>query len=247
MENSIYLGLSRQLALFRNMNIIANNIANANTSGYRAQNLLFEEFLADPRGDTVDRNADDELSFVYNRAQYQNSQPGSLRYTGNALDAALAGPGFFGIQGPNNETLYTRGGKFQLDAEGTLRTSAGFAVSGQGGGTITVPPNSTEISIDDNGFVSNQDGQLGQISIVEFENIQILEPTGNGLYRSPEEGVAAENTRVKQGQVEGSNVEPVIEMTRMIETMRGYQSTQRLLESENERLRGMIQSLTRQS
>ena len=247
MENSIYLALSRQVALKANMDMVANNIANANTAGYRAQNLLFEEYLSDPRGKTTDRAADDELSFVYNRGQYQSTEAGSLRFTENPLDVALEGPGFFGVQGEGGETLYTRAGEFQLDGNGTLINSAGMPVAGQGGGPIVIPPGSSEIKIDDKGFVSNQDGQLGQLMVVEFENIQRLEPTGNNAYRSPDEGAPSESTRVKQGLVEGSNVTPVIEMTKMIETLRSYQSTQNVLKTENDRLRGAIQALTRQN
>ena len=247
MENTIYLALSRQVALRTNMDMIANNIANANTPGYRAQNLLFEEFIADPRGDFNDRGAEDELSFVYNRGQYQSTEAGSLSFTENPLDVALEGPGFFGVQSNDGEILYTRAGQFQLDAQGTLVTPDGAPVASQGGGSIVIPPDSTEIKIDQRGFVSNQDGQLGQLMVVEFENIQALEPTGSNLYRSPQEGQPSEGTTVAQGMLEGSNVTPVIEMTRMIETLRSYQSTQRLLTNENERLRGAIQALTRQN
>ncbi len=247
MENSIYLALSKQLVQQTNMNIIANNVANANTSGYRAQNLVFEEYLADQRGKTTDRAADDALSFVYNRSQYENTDPGSLSFTGNSLDVALVGPGFFGIVGPGEEVMYSRAGQFQLDAQGTLRNSAGFAVADQGGAAIVIPADSTEIKIDKNGFVSDQNGQLGQIMVAEFENVQVLEAQGNTLYSSPEPGTPAENTAVLQGQVEGSNVQPVVEMTRMIETLRTYQSTQTVLQSENERLRGAIQKLTGQN
>ena len=246
MENSIYLALSKQMVQRANMNVIANNIANANTSGFRAQNLIFEEYLSDPRGRTTDKAADDDLSFVYNRAEYENTQQGSFSFTGNSLDVALAGPGFFGIQGPEGEVMYSRAGQFQIDSTGTLMNTAGFAVASSGGGNITIPANSTEIKIDNRGFVSNQDGQLGQIMVVEFENAQVLEAQGNLLYRSPVEGEEAQNTTVKQGQLEGSNVQPVVEMTRMIETLRSYQSVQNILQTENDRLRGAIQRLTRQ-
>lgn len=247
MENSIYLALSRQLVLRTDMQIVANNIANLNTTGYRAQNLLFSEYLSDVRERRVDpRAAGDDLSFVYGRGQYENSQPGSLRFTGNPLDMAIEGPGFFGVQGPDDEVMYTRAGEFQKGVDGTLLIPAGYAVAGQGGGPIIIPDDSTEIKIDESGAISNQDGQIGQLMLVEFENTQELEPFGDQLYRSPNEGAPAENSRIEQGQLEGSNVQAVIEMTRMIETLRQYQSTQRVLQNENERLRSAIQKLTRQ-
>lgn len=244
MENSIYLALSRQMALQTNMDMIANNIANANTSGYRAQNLLFQEYLADQDVDTIDKEADDDLSFVYNRGQYQNESQGTVKFTGNPLDIALNGPGFFGVKGPGGETMYTRSGRFQIDAGGTLTTASGDPVTDAGGATITIPEGSTEISIDDGGFVSNQDGQVGQIGIFEFDNVQELEPHGNTLYRSPNGAQPAQNTVIKQGMLESSNVEPIVEITRMVETLRDFQATQNLLRTENDRMRGMIQRLT---
>lgn len=240
MENSIYLGLSRQIVLRDNMDIIANNIANMNTSGYRAQSLLFEEYLEKNRKDF------DPMSFVSDRGQYDDTSPGSMSTTGNPLDIALAGPGFIGVLGPGGTLAYSRAGNMQMDAAGTLLTAAGFPVSTAGGGTITVPQGSTEIRIDEGGIVSNQDGPVGQIMLAEFENLQELYPIGDTLYRTDAAPLPPENTRVRQGHLEGSNVKPVIEMTRMIETLRSYQSMQNLLQTENDRLRGAIQKLTRQ-
>src|SRR5262245_41709906 len=125
MENTIYLGLSRQMVLQDNMQIVANNVANVNTPGYRGQNLLFLEHISDPRG------GDDPLSFVYDKGQYKNTQAGSLRSTGNPLDIALEGPGFIGVQAPNGKTAYTRAGNFQLSPEGILITQSGHIVQGQ--------------------------------------------------------------------------------------------------------------------
>lgn len=248
MENSIYLALSRQVALRTNMDMVANNIANMNTPGYRSQHLMFDEYLSDPRGQTVDKAADDELSFVYNRGQYANTQPGTQSFTGNPLDMALAGPGSFGVQAPNGEVMYTRAGQFQIDASGILTDPSGNPVADQGGGQIIIPPESKDISIDEFGNVSNQDGALGSLMVVEFENQQMLEPHGNNMYRAPDgvAGTPAENTRVKQGQLESSNVQPILEITEMMETLRSYQSTQQILSTENDRLRSAIQKLTGQ-
>ena len=243
MENSIYLALSRQMALQTNMDIVANNIANMNTTGYRGQNLIFDEYISDPRHEAFD-GAEDELSFVWNQGQYDDTTPGSVSFTGNPLDVSIDGPGFIGVQGLNGETHYIRAGDFQLSAEGILVNSAGFPVAGAGGGNIVVPPDSEEIKIDEKGTVSNQDGQLGQIMLVEFEDLQRLEPLGNNMYKTTAETIPPENTRVKQGTLEGSNVNGVVEVTRMIETLRNFQATQNILRTENDRLRGAIQKLT---
>lgn len=238
MENSIYLGLSRQMVLQTNMDIVANNVANMSTPGFRGQNLVFEEYIADPRG------SDDPLSFVYDESQYQLTEPGPVSFTENPLDIYLAGPGFMGVKGPGNETVYTRAGNLQIAPDGTLITSSGFTITDAGGGQITIPPDSAEISIDDRGFVSNQDGTLGQIMVTEFENLQELEPLGNNLYRTDARGGQAFNTTVKQGQLEGSNIKPVVEMTRMIDTLRSFQAVQQLMQTENERLSSAIERLS---
>lgn len=233
MENSIYLGLSKQNVLQTDMQIIANNVANLSTPGFRGQNTLFEEYISRPSG------ADDPLSFVNDRGQYQNTDQGSISVTGNPLDIALNGPGFIAIDAPGGQA-FTRDGSFQLTADGLLVTSAGFPVSGG----ITVPSDGGAVSIDSSGVVSNEDGQLGQIEIVEFENVQLLEPIGNNLYSNEGPTQDAGNTTVTQGALEGSNVNAVLEMTRMIETMRTFQSVQRLMDNENDRMRNAIRKLT---
>ena len=237
MENSIYLGLSRQMVLQTNMDIVANNIANMNTSGFRGQNPVFEEFISDPR------HADDPLSFVYDYGQYQMTTQGPFDQTGNPFNVALNGPGFMGVQMPDGETGYTRDGNLQKRADGTLVNSSGLPILGDGG-PIVIPANALEISIDEKGVISDQNGPIAKLMIVEFENVQELNPAGNNLYISESDGTEAENTLAAQGFLEGSNVQPVVEMTRMVKILRDFQSTQRLLEGEHERLRGAIRTLT---
>lgn len=225
------------MVLRTDMNIIANNIANMNTPGYRAQNTLFNEYISDPRG------ADDPLSFVFDRGQYQVSESGPVRETGNPLDVALVGPGFIGIQGADGETYFSRAGEFLIGPNGALTTPRGQLVQNAGGGQITIPADSTEIEIDDKGVISNQNGPLGQIMVVEFANIQELEARGDNLYATEAEQLPPDNTRVIQGAIEGSNVKAVLEMTRMIDTSRTFQSVQSMMQGENERLRNAIRKL----
>lgn len=238
MENSIYLGLSRQMVLRTNMNIIANNVANMNTPGFRGQNTLFEEYVSDPRGN------DDPLSFVYDYGQYQDSKQGPISATSNPLDVALNGPGFMAVDGPGDTPTFTRAGNFQMRQDGTLVTSRDHPVLDVGGAPIVIPQGSTEIQIDDRGRISNQDGEIGQIGVSEFENIQQLVPLGDNLYTTNAAPIPATRTTMKQGYVEGSNVESVLEMTRMIETLRDFQSVNKLMDSENERLRTAIRKLS---
>lgn len=236
MENSLYVALSRQIALNENLSIIANNVANINTPGFRGQNLIFEEYVSDPRG------LKEPLSLVLDYGQYQVTDPGPVSVTGGPLDAALEGPGFFGVQTPNG-VQYTRAGNFTLTDTGTLVTARGFALAGSGGGDIIIPANATEISIDENGVISTDQGQVGQLSVFEFESDQVLIPEGNGLYSAPQPGAPAQNTRVKQGMLENSNVQGVVEMTRLIEVSREYQALQRMIQTEHDRQRAAVQRL----
>ena len=173
MENSIYIGLSRQVVLQAQMDMVANNVANISTPGYRAQNLLFKEFVADPKGQGP------SYSMVYDVGQYTSAQPGVMMTTGAPLDVALQGPGFMTVTTPQGPR-YTRAGSFILDAAGTMRTQTGEIV----GAGITIPQGSREITIDESGTVSTENGPVGQIEIVEFANTDALVREGNGLYRA---------------------------------------------------------------
>ncbi len=239
MENAQYIGLSRQMVLRTGMDLVANNIANAGTAGYRAQNPLFSEYISDPKG------ARDPISMVYDRGQYDVTRPGALQLTGNQLDVAVIGPGFIGVNTPNGETHYTRSGNFSLNAQHELVTASGHNVADAGGAVISIPADARDISIDREGRVSTQDGEVAQIMVKEFNNPQTLEPQGNGLYKTGEAGNTPQGTVVLQGQLEGSNVEPVVEMTRMIQISREYQSLQRFMQTDHDRQRTAIQRLGR--
>lgn len=237
MENSIYLGLSRQMVLKSNMEIVANNIANMNTSGFRAQNMLVDEYVSKEKGNI------DPLSFAYDYGQYKTTSPGSMQQTGNQLNVALNGPGFMAAQLPNGQTGYTRDGNFQKGSDGTLLTIAGLPVIGQGG-PIKIPADSTEIAIDGKGVISNQNGAFSQLKIVEFDNLQDMQPQGNNLYTTTAPVKEPTKTMAWQGFLEGSNVVPVVEITKMIEILRDFQGTQKILETEHDRLRSAIQKLS---
>jgi flagellar basal-body rod protein FlgF len=238
MENSVYIGLSKQVVLSEKMSIIANNVANVNTPGYRAQNMIFSEYIEDPR------HMKEDISMVLDYGQYQMTDPGSMKETGAPLDVALVGNGFLGIQTPEG-IQYTRAGNLTMDAEGVVRNARGMAVADDGGGELVIPNGATDIRIDQKGMITTNQGQVGQLMIAEFENYQKLDPQGNGLYATDEAPREAEKTVVKQGYLEGSNVEAVVEMTRMIDVLREYQAVQNMMTSEHERLRSSAQRLAK--
>ena len=242
MENSIYVGLSRQVALSQRMNLIANNIANVNTPGFRADKMLFEEYVVNQKNSD---SVENELSMGLDYGQYKDTAAGKTQYTGNPLDVALDGPGFMSIE-TEQGTQYTRAGNFTLNANGELVNASGHHVLDNGGGRITIPETAKEIRITNNGQIVTEQGVAGQIGVKEFNNVQTLIPSGNGFYNAPanDPGAAAQQTIVKQGLVEGSNVEAVLEMTDLIEISRQFQSMQRSLQNEHDRQRNMIKSLT---
>ena len=216
MENGLYIGLSRQMALQKRMDLVANNIANVNTPGYRADKMLFEEYVL--QTDTKDR---EELSMVLDYGQFKDTAMGKMTHTGNPLDVALDGPAFMMVE-TGEGTKYTRAGNFTLNNEGVLVTPAGNPVLDNGEGQITIPEGVKEIKITDNGQIITDQGAVGQIGMMEFENVNMLRSTGDGYYRIEGDmvGQPAEGTRMRQNMVEGSNVQAVLEMTDLIEISR---------------------------
>lgn len=238
MENSIYVALSRQIGLSEKMAVTANNIANVNTPGYRSQNMVFNEFLADPRG------LKDPLSQVLDYGHYQNTAPGAFQTTGNPLDVAIQGDAYFGVQTIDG-LAYTRNGQMALNVNRELVNPAGLPMTDEGGNPITIPPDAQDIIIAQDGTISSEDGVISKLKLVTFGNLQELEASGDGLYRTAQAEQPSETARVIQGAYEDSNVEAVVEMTRMIQTSRDFQSIQRMLQNEHDRQRTMIQRLTR--
>ena len=239
MENSLYIGLSKQVVLRENMNIIANNVANMNTPGFRGQNMIFSEYIEDPRFMAED------MSLVLDYGQYQMTDPGNVKDTGNPLDIALVGNGFLGIQTPGGDVQYTRAGNLTMDQDGVVMNARGMPVASEGGGNITIPADAKEISIDRTGVISTEQGAIGKLMIVEFDNYQELNPAGNGLYETTANAIPATKTSVIQGKLEGSNVQAVVEMTRMIEVHREYQAVQNMMNNEHERLQTAARRLAR--
>lgn len=241
MENSIYAGLSRQSALQIQMDLIANNLANMNTPGYRNQNAIFTEYVAYNTARGTEEK--DPLSLVMDYGQFQSTAPGPLQQTGNPLDIAIQGKGYFGVQTPEG-VMFTRNGNFNVNANGEIVTGNGSLVASNGGGAISIPRDAGKVTVLEDGTISTDNGPVGQLMVVEFANEQDLEAQGNGLYKTSAAPIPSEKSRVIQGFLEGSNVQPILEMTRMIDVSRAYQNSQRILQSEHERQRTMIQRLT---
>ncbi len=241
MENISYVGLSHQTALKKQLDVTANNIANMSTPGFKGQEVLFNEYLITPNNDQKD-----ELSMVMDYATFRDTQQGTLQQTGNPLDIALQGDGYFVIETDEDDN-YTRAGNFSLNNEGEVVTQTGRIVKSSDGGAIIIPAGDTNISIDKKGFVSTREsGAIGQLKVVRFDSEQELLLMGNGLYASKtQEPLDADETQVIQNMLEGSNIQPITEMNSMIEVLRSYQSVQNMLQKDHERQRSTISRLTR--
>ncbi len=237
-DNSILVSLSRQVALRRQLDVIANNLANLETSGFKSSESLFEEYLM-PKAEASDAlPGDEDISFVIDTGTVQDFSPGPMRQTGNPLDVAIDGDGWFVVQTPDGER-YTRNGGFLLDRDGTLVTPEGFRVMGDGG-AITFDERDTSISIGTDGTISTDAGEKGRLRIAVFDDNDLLEPEGSSTFSAPVQPTVAANPRVHQGMVEGSNVKPVVEITRMIEVTRAYTSLSSMLERIDDMRRNAI-------
>lgn len=237
MENSIYIGLSRQIALQHQMNLLANNVANLNTPGYKANKPLFERYLIDSDFSR------EQMDMVYDYGQYKVEAQGGLKATGNDLDLAIDGKGYFMVETPEG-TKYTRAGNFTLNELGEIVTPSGNRVLDAKQKPLIIPPESRDIRITHDGQVSTSSGNLGQIGVLEFDNMQDLKPTGDGFYQTDAVGTPPTASVIRQGMIEKSNVQGVLEMTNLIEVSKAYQSVTKMIQGEHERQRNVIQKLT---
>lgn len=233
METTAYIALSRQMALRRHMDVIANNVANMTASGFKAEALMYEPVVSDAgRGQ--------RLAFVQDVGVARDLRAGPMTSTGNPLDLAIEGPGYFAID-TDHGTRYGRSGQFRLSEFGELVTAAGDAVLDDGGAPLTLPPEAGPIAVAGDGTISSAQGVVGRIGLVEFADEQRLRKVGGGLYRADQPPTSAERSRVVQGMLEGSNVQPILELTEMMATVRAYQGMQRLLDTHHELQRRAIE------
>lgn len=240
LENAQLIGLSRQMALQRQMDVVANNMANVNTSGFKAENILFEQYVMPVARDQDFRGADQPLSYVQDWATMHDLTAGPIAQTGNELDVAINGDGFFAVD-VNGAERWTRSGAFQIDASGTLVDLSGNPILGDSG-PITFGPEENSIAIAEDGSISSSAGPKGRLRLVEFANAQELNHEGSNLF-SGGTPVPATQTRVMQGYVERSNVSGVAEMAEMIRVTRAYESAVNLGQKQDELRKDAIQRL----
>ncbi len=252
MENALLVGLSRQMALSRELDIVANNIANIDTTGFKADNAAFSEFLMPgARDNEFSAGKDRRISFVEDRATWIDLSPGALQHTGNPLDVAIDGKGYLVVQTPRGQR-YTRNGALAINATGQLVTSEGDQVLGTGG-PITFQLTDHDVTISPSGIVTVRDGAgtadapRGQLQLASFDQPQRLQKDGASMFTAPA-GVNAEpvpqGTRVVQGALEKSNVRAMVEMAHMIQITRNYSDIATILQQQGDMRRNSLQQLS---
>lgn len=232
MENALRIALSRQMALQTQMNVIANNLANINTAGFKADTVHMEEFNIHIAEMSDYTSADKKLSYTHDRGMVKNMSTGPIRQSGNELDVAISGEGWFVLSTPQGER-FTRNGEFKLNQEGTLVSNQGLPVLSEAG-EINFGPNETNIIIARDGTISSSDGIKGKLRLVRFDNEQEMKKQGFNLFTSTEAPRPLEAPNLMQGMVEQSNVKPVLELTKMIETVRAYTNQARMMQKTEE-------------
>jgi flagellar basal-body rod protein FlgF len=249
MENALLIGLSRQMVLERQMDVVANNIANVNTNGYKADNSLFEEYLRSGAHEDNFVGRDRAVSFVQDRGTFKNLTQGPSEQTKNPLDVAIDGGGFLVVQTPGGER-YTRDGGLQINNQGQLVTAAGNPVLGNSG-PIVFQPTDHDVSIAADGNITvleglnRVDSVRGKLRIVSFAEAQKLLKEGTNLYAAGE-GAAAQPdaaSKLRQGFIEKSNVNSVVEMSRMIEVTRTYTQIANMLQQQSDLHKSAIEKL----
>jgi len=241
-ENALYVALSQQMALRRMLDVTANNVANMNTTAFRAERPVFDDFVARAR------NGGDATAFVVDRATYTDQREGTVAMTGNPLDVAIRGDAWMQVQTPDG-ARFTRDGRLKIDADGRLVGVDGHPVTGPDGAEIQLPEDATDLTIGARGDITYKTAaatgavetvQVGRIGLFRLPGPQGLAREEGGLVRFAGRAAEAEGATLVQGALEGSNVQPIVEMVRLIDLSRAYGQANRVVETEHERQRNAI-------
>lgn len=240
MSNITYVSLSQATALQRHLNMTAHNLANSTTAGYKTVNPLLE---------SVETGfSDDDVNYVQDGGAYLDLKTGTLVPTGNTFDLAISGNGWMAFQLEAGDTGYSRHGRLILDVDGQLKTSSGRPILGAGGAPITLPDDvGQDVTISTGGTITDRTGAvLGTIGVVTIEKGADMVPLGGGMYLLPEDAATPQQAAepgLKQGFVENSNVEAVLEMTRLIDIQRAYENSVKLMNQDDDLRKNVIDRL----
>ncbi|MCP3970140.1 MAG: flagellar hook-basal body complex protein [Rhodobacteraceae bacterium] len=238
MDSPGYVALTRQSGLLREMQTVANNVANAPTTGYRREGLVFSEHVR------VLEPGEPSLSMARATVRHIDTAQGTLTETGGRFDFAIEGEGFFMLETPEGQML-TRAGSFTPSAEGELVAPDGARLLDAGGAPVFVPPDARSVTLAADGTLSADEVPLTQIGLFAPADPTGLSRRGGVRFDAGGDVLPAETAVILQGFVENSNVDPVAEIARMIEVQHAYQMGQQFLDKEDERIRSVLQTLGR--
>jgi len=241
METPSYVALSRQSALVRQMDTVANNLANVATPGFKSE---MEIFTTVPIRSQV-RGAPQKLAYVQDFATARDFTAGPMNATGNDLDIAIQGNGFFVVQTPNGPR-YTRFGHFQLNAAGQVVTKQGYPVLANGA-PLQIDPDDGPVQISGDGSVSadrtqggNAQAVYGKLDVVDFANKDALKPEEGVMFTTDAPPIPVAQPAIVQRMLEQSNVQPVKELTTMITVQRSYEAMQKFIDGEDDRMKRAV-------
>jgi flagellar basal-body rod protein FlgF len=237
MQAAVYVAMSRQEALERAMEVVSNNLANASTSGFKGRQMLFQDYLQPgPNGQ--------QIAYVREAGTTRDLRQGDLKMTGNTLDMALEGGGYYSVStgaGPR----YTRNGSFQTTPSGQLVTAQGDQVIDNSGNPIALPTTQGPVLIGQDGTISKNGIRVAKLGVVSFDTPQTLVEEQQGLYTTDATPNPDTTTTVHQGAIEMSNIQSVVEITRMMGIQGAYGDTIQVMNSEDTRMKNAIDKLSR--
>ena len=247
MENANYVALSRQITLEHALDISSNNLANMNTNGFKFEQLLVNPEYGAPAYDDPIRTP---ANFAYDNGVGRNFSQGTFQQTGAPFDLAIDGEGAFFAVTTAKGTAYTRDGAFTVDAQGVLMDKDGNEVQGDGG-QIVIDPKKGQPVISEDGVISQdyqgQSQRVGKLNVVRIANMSDLSKNGDGTYSltSNASALPATDVRVRQGYLEASNVNPMVEITRLVSINRAYTQINAMIEMNNQLNRTAVERLGR--
>ncbi len=245
MQNATTIVLSRLVAQQRSLDVTAGNLANANTPGFKAERMLFADFL--DRQHQVDApQGGATLDYTQDRATYRNQDEGAITHTANPLDLAIGGDGFFTVMTAQGPRL-TRAGRFSLQPNGTIGDVDGNALLDTTGQPMRISPADTRLQVAGDGTLSSENGMIGKLAIVQPASVNQMQAEGGRLFTTTSPTTPVASPHLVQGALEESNVQPIEETTKMMTDLREFQFVTQFVQAESDRQQSAIDKLTQQS
>ncbi len=245
MLNGLYTTARGMTAIEKENNVLANNLANVNTAGFKSDQVIYQSFpeilmkRLDQSGEHVigAKGTGCKISETYT-----NYRPGHMEHTENPLDIAIMGEGFFAVESPEG-VLYTRNGHFTLNQDGQMVTTEGYKLLGEYGAIET---NGNPVNIGEDGMIEVDGAVVDQLRLVNFDNLQQLEKIGNSFYRANDDVTEkSSSATLQQGFIEHSNVNIILGMTQLITATRSYELSQKVIQSQDETLSKAVNEVGR--